>query len=72
MRPRQRRDSGQYDLLRARLDQIVDLNHPLSKLARTIDWRFLEDPLGPLRPGQGVERPAGGRHRGDDGPGRGG
>lgn len=46
MRHQGRRDSGLYDLLRARLDQIVDLNHPLSKLACTIDWRFLEDWLG--------------------------
>ena len=42
MRPRERRDSGQNDLFKARLDQIVDLSHPLAKLARTIDWRFLE------------------------------
>jgi hypothetical protein len=33
MRPKERRDSGQNDLLRARLDQIVDLDHPLAKLA---------------------------------------
>ena len=46
MRPRERRDSGQNDLFKARLDQIVDLNHPLAKLARTIDWRFLEERFG--------------------------
>jgi IS5 family transposase len=28
------------------LDQIIDLNHALAKLARTIDWRFLEDRFG--------------------------
>ena len=38
MRPKQRRDSGQTDLLRSRLDAIVDMCHPLVKLARTIDW----------------------------------
>ena len=43
---RERRDSGQNDLFKARLDQIVDLNHPLAKLARTIDWRFLEERFG--------------------------
>jgi transposase, IS5 family len=43
MRPRERRDSGGQDLFRARLDQIIDLNHELAKLARAIDWRFLED-----------------------------
>jgi len=42
MRPQERRDSGQNDLFRARLDQIVDLDHPLAKLGRAIDWRFLE------------------------------
>lgn len=46
MRPRERRDSGQHDLFRARLDQIVDLNHALAKLARAIDWSFLERSFG--------------------------
>jgi IS5 family transposase len=46
MRPRERRDSGQADLLRSRLDQILNLAHPLVKLAGTIDWRFLEERLG--------------------------
>jgi IS5 family transposase len=55
MRPKERRDSGQSDLFRARLDQTVDLGHPLAKLAATIDWRFLEERLGSVyldRPGQ--------------------
>jgi hypothetical protein len=34
MRPTRRDQSGQQDLLRSRLDQIVDLAHPLAKLAR--------------------------------------
>ena len=42
MRPKERRESGQTDLFRARLDQIVNLTHPLVTLARTIDWGFLE------------------------------
>src|ERR1700733_2322423 len=42
MRPKERRESGQNDLFRGRLDQIVDIGHPLAKLARAIDWRFLE------------------------------
>lgn len=46
MRPKERRDSGQKDLFRARLDQIVDMSHPLAKLARTIDWGFLEKSFG--------------------------
>ena len=46
MRPKERRDSGQTDLLRSRLDQIVDMGHPLVKLAGAIDWRFLEERFG--------------------------
>jgi transposase, IS5 family len=46
MRLRERRETGQTDLFRARLDQIVDLQHPLAKLARTIDWGFLEERFG--------------------------
>jgi transposase, IS5 family len=46
MWPKERRDSGQNDMFRARLDQIVDLGHPLARLAATIDWRFLEGRFG--------------------------
>src|SRR5215212_10285732 len=43
MRPKERRETGQSDLFRARLDQIVAPDHPLVKLARAIDWSFLEE-----------------------------
>src|SRR6202030_3935359 len=46
MRPRERRETGEQDLFRSRLDQIIDMNHALAKLARTVDWRFLEDRFG--------------------------
>ena len=46
MRPRERREGGQTDLFRARLDQILDMAHALVKLARTIDWHFLERQFG--------------------------
>ncbi len=46
MRPKERRDSGQNDLFRAWLDQIRDMTHALVKLARTIDWGFLEERFG--------------------------
>ena len=46
MLPKERRDSGQNDLFKARLDQIVDLRHELAKLARQIDWAFLEKIFG--------------------------
>ena len=46
MRPKERRDSGQTDLLRSRLDAIIDMDHALVKLSRTIDWSFLEQQFG--------------------------
>ena len=46
MRPKEPQDSGQHDLLRARLDQIIDVSHALAKLARTIDWRYPSEQLG--------------------------
>src|ERR1700758_5368220 len=55
MRPRERRDSGGGDLFCGRLYQIIDLNHELAKLARAIDWRFLEEKFGAVytaRPGR--------------------
>ncbi|MGH7225050.1 MAG: IS5 family transposase [Gemmataceae bacterium] len=46
MRPRERRETGEQDLFRSRLDQIIDMNHALVRLARTIDWHFLEGRFG--------------------------
>src|SRR6266704_5172843 len=46
MRPRERRETGEQDLFRSRLDQIIDLKHPLVTLARTVDWGFLEGRFG--------------------------
>ncbi len=42
MKPRERRETGEQDLFRSRLDAIIDMRHALVKLAWTIDWRFLE------------------------------
>jgi transposase, IS5 family len=36
------RDDRQPDLLRPALDQIIDMGHPLVRLAERIDWSFLE------------------------------
>src|SRR6516165_8262494 len=55
MRPRERREMGDGDLFRSRLDQIIDLKHALVKLAQAIDWRFLEGRFGEVysdKPGQ--------------------
>ena len=46
MRPKERRDEGNQDLFRSRLDQIIDMDHALAKLAGSIDWRFLEEKFG--------------------------
>src|SRR5438876_1779950 len=46
MRPRERRETGEQDLFRSRLDQIIDMGHALVKLAQTIDWSFLEQRFG--------------------------
>ena len=42
MKPRERRESGEQDLFRSRLDAIIDMKHALVKLARAMDWRSLE------------------------------
>jgi transposase, IS5 family len=36
------RDDRQKDLLRPALDRIIDLGHPLVRLAGEIDWSFLD------------------------------
>src|SRR6478672_4632750 len=46
MRPRERRETGEQDLFRSRLDRIIDLTYGLVKLSRAIDWRFLEAQFG--------------------------
>lgn len=46
MRPKECRESGQNDLFRSRLDQILNLEHELAKLARLIEWQFLETRFG--------------------------
>jgi IS5 family transposase len=46
MLPKEPRDGGQNDLFKARLDQMVDLQHSLAKLARQVDWDFLSAKFG--------------------------
>ena len=45
-KPRERGETGEQDLFRARLDQILNMNHALVRLARTIDWPVLEARFG--------------------------
>jgi IS5 family transposase len=46
MRPRERWETGQRDLFRARLEQILNPRHGLVRLARVIDWSILEERFG--------------------------
>jgi hypothetical protein len=46
MRPKERRDSGQTDLFRTRLNQTIDVKHPLVKLVAAIGWPGLETHFG--------------------------
>jgi len=50
------RDERQKDLFRPALDQIIDMSHPLVRLAQQIDWAFLESRFG-LVYEPGVGRP---------------
>ena len=36
------REDPQKDLLKPALEEIIDLAHPLVRLARQIDWGFLD------------------------------
>jgi len=59
MRPHTRRDSCQQDLFRSRLDQIINMQHPLSQLTQLLDWEGLEQTFsvyyaGPGRPGLAI------------------
>src|ERR1700760_479696 len=48
------RDDRQKDLLLPALDQIIDMGHPLVRLAALIDWKFLDDRFGSVcQPGPG-------------------
>lgn len=46
MKPKEPIDSGQRELFRSRLDQILDMRHEKVILATKINWRFLSDHCG--------------------------
>src|SRR5215472_13032018 len=48
MRPKQRATTGESDLFRARLDQIMNMKHELVQLAGKIDWVWIDDEIAPL------------------------
>ncbi len=45
-KPRERRQTGEQDLFRSRLDQIINMKHELVRLAQAIDWSVLEARFG--------------------------
>jgi len=53
MRPKKRQTTGEGDLFRVRLDQIINLRHELVQLAGAIDWDWLDGEIAPLFSDQG-------------------
>ena len=45
MKPSLKKDQGQQELFRSRLDQIINMNHPLVKLSDLLDWERLAQAL---------------------------
>lgn len=48
MRPKRHEHTGEADLFRARLDQIIDMTNELVQLAGRIDWAWLDEEVAPL------------------------
>src|SRR6476469_6799363 len=48
MRPNKPKTTGEGDLFRARLDQIINLKHELVLLAGAIDWDWIDGEIAPL------------------------
>jgi transposase, IS5 family len=48
MKPRERRETGEMDLFRSRLDQIINMNHELVQLAKTVSWETIEARCGEI------------------------
>jgi IS5 family transposase len=48
MRPKKHEATGEGDLFRARLDQIINMKHELVQLAGKIDWAWIDGEMAPL------------------------
>ena len=48
MRPKKPKATGEGDLFRARLDQIINMKHELVQLAGKIDWNWIDEQIAPL------------------------
>ena len=56
MRPKKPQTTGEGDLFRAQLDQIINMKHELVQLAGAIDWEWLDAEIAPVFSDKG--RPA--------------
>jgi IS5 family transposase len=50
-RPREKRETGEQELFRSRLDHIINMRHELVRLAQAIDWPVLEARFGAVYSG---------------------
>ena len=48
MRPKKHEATGEGDLFRARLDQIINMKHELVQLGGKIDWAWIDGEIAPL------------------------
>lgn len=48
MRPKKNETTGESDLFRARLDQIINIKHALVLLAGRVDWDWIDGEIAPL------------------------
>jgi len=48
MRPSKQRETRQLDMLRARLDQIINMEHELVRLSREVAWSWIDEEIAPL------------------------
>ena len=48
MRPQKPKMTGEGDLFRARLDQIVNMKHELVQLGGKIDWDWIDREIAPF------------------------
>jgi IS5 family transposase len=46
MKPKERVETGQTDMFRARLDQFIDMTHPLVRLRQETDWGYMNETFG--------------------------
>lgn len=53
MRPKKQVDAGQQELFRNRLDQIINMKHPLARLSELVDWERLHEQFSPYYAAEG-------------------